>query len=151
MRSAALSLHSHHGWAHACVTWPAGQLTKWPVGGVGRNSLTNNQRPCHVTCNLHVLCDRNAVSVRARNSSDHCHPGIHGWLLLVPCPRYYHHVYGGLQPWPNQTVGAEAQGRASVHPEGSPTSQAFSAASSEDECDGQVSSMHNNYSIYPEI
>ena len=63
---------------------------------------------------------------------------------------YYLHVYGGLQPWPNQIGEAEAQGCASVHPEGSPSSQALSAASSEDESDGQVSSMHNNYNIYPE-
>ena len=64
---------------------------------------------------------------------------------------YYPHVYRGLQPWPNQTGGAEAQGRASVHPEGSPSSQALSAASSGDESDGQVSSIHNSYNIiYPE-
>ncbi len=58
---------------------------------------------------------------------------------------YYPPVYGGLpRPWPHQTGGPGAEGQApantAVHPEGSPTSQASSGESSEDESDGQVES-----------
>ena len=53
--------------------------------------------------------------------------------IYADYPGYYPPVYGGLpRPWPSRD---EAQGR----PEGSPTSQASSGASSEDENDGQVS------------
>ena len=53
-------------------------------------------------------------------------------------------AYGGMQPWPRQTDGAEAQApvhNMAVHPEGSPTSQTSSGASSEDETHGQVSQI----------
>ena len=52
---------------------------------------------------------------------------------------YYPPIYGGLpRLWPHQTSRDEAQGPP-IRPEGSPTSQASSRASSEDESDGQVS------------
>ena len=54
-------------------------------------------------------------------------------------------VYGGMRPW-HQTNEAQAHARMAVHSEGSPISQAFSGASSEDESDVQVSLVQHNLS-----
>lgn len=61
---------------------------------------------------------------------------------------YYPPVYGGVRPWLHQTSETRAPTNTNVavlgHPGGSPTSQASSVVSSEDESDVQVSSIQHN-------